>query len=604
MKRFLLIVIASAMIAWAIWFGMRALHQPSSTAVAALLPRETVFFAHLSDLNAARAQWHGTDLYKLLHEPAVREFLQKPLSKIPQKNETSQKLKQIEQLELKDAFLAVTSIANNDVKLVGGFRFSGKSQEVEALIGHWRAKLLATFRNAKRETIDYQQQKIETSAQGKQMIATVYDGNWFLAANDLAGIKALMDRVNGRLKEPENTLAADGAFRAASAHMPASRVMFFYLQPKPLVEKLAAFRAATGSSTSPAQTTLLEKMQSVCGAFGFDRGKMRDVTFVGTPKFAGNRVLGRPSLALGTKDTFFYSDHLLNSDQMPDLSDPNALNAFPAALKKMAGALSAAGIAREDWQSAFEPEIGLLGDWAAQARSPSVLATLPVKDSAKAKRIITTLTTGAGGDANWAQQEKDGAVYFSRPSSGGFVSLAPVIALSDRVLIAGLEEGPVEAAIKRSGNSTSELARAPIFANAAQALPQPEQAFGYIDTALLYSRFDGTLRPMLMMGAMFLPKVTEYVDLSKWPPTDAITKHLSPIVTSTYYKSDGYVTESIGPVTFTQASIGAAAMVGASVIAYKQGQLGGTGRTPLASPLIPPGQSPGLTPTPTPEETP
>ena len=606
MKRFLLTVIASAMIAWAIWFGMRALHKPSSTAVAAFLPRETVFFAHLADFNAARAQWHETDLWKLLHEPAMREFLQKPLSHIPRKNEAPQKLKQIEQLELKDAFLAVTSIANDEVKVVGGFRFKGNSQHVENAIGNSRAKLLATFPNAKRETIDYQQRKIETWTRGKETVATVYDGNWFLAANDLAGIKTLMDRVDGRLKDRENTLAADDAFRSASAHMPTSHAMFFYLQPKPLVEKLIALRAATGNPSSPAQVTLLEKMQSVCGAFGFDGGKMRDVFFVGTPKSSGNRVLGRSSVTLGTKDTFFYADQLVSSGQMPDLSDPNALNAFPTALKNMVNAVSAAGITREDWRSAFDPEIGLLADWGAQARWPLVLATLPVKDSVRAKRILTALTTGADKEAKWTQQEKDGALYFSMESAGGFVPVAPVIAVSDHLVIAGLEAASVEAAIKRSGTSSSELANSQNYVNAASALPAPDQAFGYIDTALLYTRFDATLRPMLLMGAMFLPKVAEYVDLSKWPAADVVTKHLSPVVTSTYYKNNGYVTESVGPVTFPQAAVGAGTIVAASVIAYKnQGRLSGMmGTPPAAPPTTPSVPTPNVSATPTPEETP
>ncbi len=107
---------------------------------------------------------------------------------------------------------------------------------------------------------------------------------------------------------------------------------------------------------------------------------------------------------------------------------------------------------------------------------------------------------------------------------------------------------------------------------------------------------------MLLMGAMFLPKVAEYVDLSKWPPADVITKHLSPVVTSTYYKSDGYVTESVGPVTFTQAAVGVGVIVGGSVAAYQhQGQLGGTPPA-LTQPTTP--ASPIPTPTPTPEETP
>ena len=167
--------------------------------------------------------------------------------------------------------------------------------------------------------------------------------------------------------------------------------------------------------------------------------------------------------------------------------------------------------------------------------------------------------------------------------------MTPIIAVSDHVVIAGLEMASVEAAIKRSGTSSSELASSQNYVNAAHALPEPDQAFGYIDTALLYARFDATLRPMLLMGAMFLPKVAEYVDLSKWPPADVITKHLSPVVTSTYYKNDGYVTESIGPVTFTQAAVGAGAIVGASVMAYKhQGQLGGMKGTPPAPPFTQP----------------
>ncbi len=249
----------------------------------------------------------------------------------------------------------------------------------------------------------------------------------------------------------------------------------------------------------------------------------------------------------------------------------------------------------------------MLADWGAQARWPLVLATLPVKDSVKAKRILTALTTGADKEAKWTQQEKDGALYFSMESAGGFVPVAPVIAVSDHLVIAGLEAASVEAAIKRSGTSSSELANSQNYVNAASALPAPDQAFGYIDTALLYTRFDATLRPMLLMGAMFLPKVAEYVDLSKWPPADVVTKHLSPVVTSTYYKNNGYVTESVGPVTFPQAAVGAGTIVAASVIAYKnQGRLSGMMGTPPAAapPTTPSVPTPNVSATPTPEETP
>jgi hypothetical protein len=54
---------------------------------------------------------------------------------------------------------------------------------------------------------------------------------------------------------------------------------------------------------------------------------------------------------------------------------------------------------------------------------------------------------------------------------------------------------------------------------------------------------------MLLMSAAFMPAISDYVDVGKLPPPEVVTKHLSPIVSSQRYDSDGYVTESTGPVT-------------------------------------------------------
>ena len=66
------------------------------------------------------------------------------------------------------------------------------------------------------------------------------------------------------------------------------------------------------------------------------------------------------------------------------------------------------------------------------------------------------------------------------------------------------------------------------------------------------------------MGAAFLPAVNENVDLGRVPPAELVTKHLSPIVTSQRYKGEGYVTESIGPITLSQSGIALVAGLAAS----------------------------------------
>jgi hypothetical protein len=79
----------------------------------------------------------------------------------------------------------------------------------------------------------------------------------------------------------------------------------------------------------------------------------------------------------------------------------------------------------------------------------------------------------------------------------------------------------------------------------------------YVDPALFYGRFDVALRPLLSMGAAFLPAVADMVDLSKLPPADVIAKHLSPTVMSQSYQSDGYVAESIGSIPLYHTAISA-----------------------------------------------
>src|SRR5204862_8924 len=63
-------------------------------------------------------------------------------------------------------------------------------------------------------------------------------------------------------------------------------------------------------------------------------------------------------------------------------------------------------------------------------------------------------------------------------------------------------------------------------------------------------------RPLLLMGTALSPALGKNVDPAKLPPPEAIAKHLSPIVMSQRYDKEGYVTESLGPVTFREATIG------------------------------------------------
>ena len=543
MKRLGLLLLLAGVAAGGIYYASH--HAPSTphTTVTALLPTGTIALAHFPDFNRTRDEWHQSDVYKLYREPAVQDFLNKPLAKVPQRNTAADTISELQTLDPEDAFVAVTSIESNEPRLVGGFRFHGSQSKAEEVIGKWRSQLV---RDASvHESAQYEEHKIDIVGAAPNQIATVYDGRWFFATNDLAALKVVLDRVDGRAKDPKLTLEADEAFHAAIAHMPASYAFLFYLQPKALSEKLASLRNAIGILGN--QTTLVETIHSICAATRFDNGKIRDVWFVGMPKAASDQKLTRSSLALGTPETFFYLATLLNPDRLAGINQGGL--PLGSWLQKVFDAAAKAGVTVDDWKAAFDLELGSLADWPQSARWPSIISTLRVKDPKRANKIVNALTHAIDEDAQWKKSEKDGVAYFYMQTPAAIFAITPTMALSNQVLVVGLDSVSVEAAIKRSANAASSLTGLPNYKTAERAVPTPTSAFIYIDAALLYSRLDAALRPMLLMSAAFMPAISDYVDVGKLPPPEVVTKHLSPIVSSQRYEGDGYVTESVGPVT-------------------------------------------------------
>jgi hypothetical protein len=595
MKRLVYLVIAVAIAALAGWYAWDLSQRAAITSVSVLLPRETIFLAHMPDFNRTRDQWHHSDIYLLYQEPAVQDFLRKPLASLSTQDTASQTLREIEQLAPKNAFFALTSIDDNSPKLAGGFRFRGSVADAEHIIGKWRSKFLETNAGAKHEKLQYERHEIDLIAASPFTLATAYDSPWFLAATDLTDLKAMLDRADGRVKDLKETLIKDETYRTAISHRPSDYAAFFYLRPTPLLERLAALRAAIQPSAASKPPTFsgLEQVQSISGATRFENGKMHDLLFLGMPNRDRDVTLTRSSLALGTKETFFYLAMLLNLGEKIDV-----LNRAPAigdAVQDFFQSLSYSGVTKDDWNTAFGSEVTWLAAWPSSAHWPSLLLTLPVTDVAKAGKIVEAITHADESDV-WIQTEKDGVHYFSMQSLANLIAITPTIALSNKVFIVGSNPVSVEEAVKRRGDTSSELADSDIYKKAARLLPAPTNFFAYVDTALLYSRLDASFRPMLLMAAVFVPALTKSVDLGKLPSPEVVTKHLSPILSSQRYDRDGFVAESIGPITLNQSVIGLLILSGISATARHKalGSLSGSGASLPSNPQ----PSASLSPTP------
>jgi hypothetical protein len=546
MRKLQLLILAAAVAAGAIWWGFYRTHHTSSRGVAALLPKETLALAHVPDFNRSRNEWHRTDLYQLWQEPTVQDFLAKPRSKVPTEGRIGRTVDEISTLDMKDAFFAVISIEASAWKWDGGFRCAGDPDQAAKLVEEWRARILGGHPDLKHETIEYQGRQIHNDSAGIVQVWTVWAGPWFFFANNIENLKALLDRGDGRVRDDSRALSTDETFLAALKRMPGSYSAMFFSRPAQIVEKITP--PAEDPESTGGQFANLRQIRSFCGATAFDGGRIRDTLFVGMPKIADQENLSRASLPIATKDTFLYAASVLDLRKEMAPGWQSAGLGWLGGLKGMIDSLPANGVTLEQWKAAFSLEIDVIGSWGSNAQWPSLVAAVAVKDSAKASQIVTMVTNAASGDRKWTHREIEGVHYYSISSGLSLFSISPTIGLSDRMLILGPDSASVEAAMKRSTGGPSELAGSRSFQNAERGIPTAQQAFVYVDPALFYARFDVALRPLLSMGAAFLPAVADTVDVSKLPPADVIAKHLSPTVMSQSYQGDGYVAESIGSV--------------------------------------------------------
>ena len=447
MRKLQLLILAAAVAASAIWWGFYRTHHTSSLGVASLLPKETLALVHLPDFNRSRNDWHRTDLYQLWKEPAVQDFLAKPRANVPAQRQISQTLDEISTLDMKDAFFAVISIESSAWQWDGGFRCAGDTEKAAKLVEEWRVRILGGDPDLKHETIDYQGRQVHNDSAGLLQVWTAWAGPWFFFANNLENLKALLDRADGRVKDARTALSSEETFLATSKHMPASYAALVFGRVAELVQKVAP--AADESDTSE-KLSMVHQIRSFGAAMAFDGGRMRDTVFVGMPKVADLGNLTRASLPIASKDTFFYAASVLDlrKEMEPGWQTPGL--GWLSGLQKVTASLSKNGITLDEWKSAFGSEVGLIGSWGVNSQWPSIVAAMPVKDSAKANKIVTTFTASNSDDVHWTHQEKNGAHYYSSGAGLPLFSLSPTIGLSDRILVLGPDSGSVEAAIKRS----------------------------------------------------------------------------------------------------------------------------------------------------------
>ncbi len=553
----------------------------AASASSGYLPPETLLLLSVPDPQQTAADWKTTDLYKIWTEPSVQAFFAKPLSKLPENKDLDDTLAQIGKVNPHHLFAALTALDEKDnaPHLLAGFQFKGSNADVDQLLSKPKAALREKNPAGKADLVKYQDHSLETfTTEDGKTIASVYLNDWYFISNDLALLKTTLDRVDHRAPAGQPSLEGEADFKAVLVKMPANPATLVFARPRIFFDRIFALAASSGQTMSDEQLAEIRKIKAIGATTTIDNGKLRDTLYSLAP---GYKLYGGPlqmsALPLTSPDTLLFYAAML---QLPDHyqlpanagTGPNAMGY--AFLNQYADQLKAQGVTLESFNAAFGHETSLQLDWPAGSSQPSLVLGLDVHDPAAAAKVLDGVLKTLPPDVKWQLASADGLTYRSL-ALPNVSFITPTLTLTDKHLILGLSTAGVRAAAGREKAGGANFTASEAYKTASATVAKPNLATTYIDAKPLFERTYGALKPLAMFGAAFAgPQVNDYVDLSKLPDGEAISKHLTPIVLSQKSDDQGILMESVGPVTFIQATAGLGVVVGAAAVPALQKQIG------------------------------
>ena len=567
MKRVVLTLAVVLILAAAAFYVQRRLTFHARH-VATWLPAGTILFVDMSDLHRTADRWPATALAQI-----IQAFLQRSLNSRPRHVELDNRLAQLRRIDPSHFFLAVTDWSESAPKTIAGLSYSGSREDMDALVDELRKSAQSLWPAGKGDIEKYGADDIETFTAPNFSAALAYKDKWVFLSNDITLLKSTLDRAEGR--PGPDSLADLDAFKNSLQHLPPTPDNLFFMRPALLADKATSFSLMLNPAADMQGASNLKNIDAIGIALKLDGEVMRDAIYVTKSQAGDTTSLVKDSLKLSTTDTI-----LAASERMQDFGDahwPDAKydpSGVIALLDSYLKVFSDQGLGAQQFQKAFGPETGFILDWPAGSMIPTPLAMVDVRDATKARKFLDTLSTLPVGGISFTRQDDGGISYYSMPQTGiGFFPLQVTVGLTGKCVIVALTTDAVKQGSKRWDSGGSGLAAAPAYQKAAGLVGDPTMSFTYVDTKAVFERVYGLFRGVAAMG--FVPHLSNYVDISKLPAPETVSRHLSPMVSSGAVKDGGVLFESAGPVTLTQATMVTVLSIGVAMVPLVEQQLKG-----------------------------
>ena len=557
--------------------GLSILHRVSSHArqAAAWLPAGTILFEDIPDIHRSGDRWPATALSKIINEPEIQAFLQRPLATMPARAEIDKRLAQVRAVDPTRLFIALTAVPENGApKMIVGVSYAGSKTDLQSLVDELRKAVQQLWPAGKSDIEKYGSGEIETFSTPSFTAGLCWRGPWLFVSSDLALLKSALDRYDA--KPAADSLAELPAFKESLKQLPAAPDNILFIQPKALADRIGSMALMLNPTADVSQMEAIKQVEAVTLAFKMDGEVMRDAAFVIEPNPGDTTPLAKDALKLSSSETILATCErlpALGALRLPDAKDDPSgiLQMFDSYLK----AFTDQGLGLQQLQHAFGPEAGFVLSWPAASMIPTPLLMADVRDQAEARKFLDTLPTlSLSPGVAFAHLDDGGISFYTLPQTGiGLFPLQVTLGVTGKCVIGALGMDAVRQAAGRWDAGTPGLQATDSFKKAAALVQEPTMAFTYIDAKAIFDHVYGLFRGIASMG--FVPHLADYVDIGKLPAPETISRHLAPVVASSAVKNGGLLLESAGPVTTTQAGIVGGAAAAAAAIPLIEQQLKG-----------------------------
>jgi len=555
MKRVLLLLVVLALLVGGAAYFL-SIHGVSEGAQ--LVPQSNVLYVTLPDVKRTIDRWPKTALAQIGAEPAVADFLSKPMQQMFTSG-GAEGLDLIFRVKPGRLFFAVTDVSDKSASVVLGFQYFGSRKDLEEAMGRLRKELGKSMPNAATDVTDYNGDAVTKFGGAGPAVYSAAHGSWGFISNNEATLHQSLDRASGRDKSP--SLADSASFKTVLGHLTKDPDFLWFAETKSVVDLLMDLGKKEGATADAKQFDQMRKITALGGTLMFDGENQRETSFFLYPDAPKVPTIDHAPMAFTTPDTMLFYDASVDWNTV-------AGDAYQGSLPPTVQAfLTATKIDLKQLPSIFGNDMGLAINWAPGVGIPTALLSLEIKDRPKAEGLINSLFTGLGAPAT-PTISKGAQIYGIPAVKTAF--LDPSLAVADKSLFLATTTTELDRALSlKAGDPTLENSDA--FKSIASTYKEPGQAFGYVDSKAVFERVYNLIRPIAIIAGTMTPSVSKMVDVNKLPDTETISRHLKPIVYVNKQVSDGMLIESSGPLTLSQAGILIGVGAGAS---YASGMMG------------------------------